>query len=398
MSKRKRRSQNKTRADPIKQVALCNIQNWELLSVSGYTPLSKNPEIMAGVNAIANLIGSMTIQLWSNTDKGDQRIKNALSRKIDIDVNPIQTRATLVASVVRTLLLEGAGNAVVWPKTEGGLIEGLYLVPPSQVSVIPNGLYDYELLISGIAVKKEDFIHVVLNPDPEQPYKGTGYTTELKRLAKSLNQGMKTKDAYLESKWKPSIIVKVDGMTEEFASKEGRTKLLEKYIESGEAGQPWLIPADGFDVEVVKPLSLNDLAIKDGMELDKRTVASILHIPPFLLGVGKFDAAEWNNFISTTVRQICTVIEQAYTKALIISPDWYLKFNYRSMLEYDIQTLSTVGANLYTRGIMDGNEVRDWIGLSPKEGLDELVILENYIPAGMIGDQKKLSGGGEDDE
>ena len=27
------------------------------------------------------------------------------------------------------------------------------------------------------------------------------------------------------------------------------------------------------------------------------------------------------------------------------------------------------------------------------EGLDELVILENYIPQGMIGDQKKLEGG-----
>lgn len=371
------------------------VNDWDTLESYGYTRLADNPEIISAVNKIANLIGTMTIHLMENTNNGDQRIKNELSRKIDINPNQYMTRTTFIAALVRILLLEGDGNAVILPETKNGLINNLFLLPPGQVSFIPDG-FGYYMLFNGYRFSNDELIHIVLNPDPYYPWRGSGCRSSLREVSTTLKQASKTKKGFMESKWKPSIIVKADGMTEEFANKTGREKLLNKYIESSEAGQPWIIPADQFEITTVKPLSLTDLAIKDSIELDKKTVASILDIPTFVLGIGTFNEKEWNNFISTRIRGICVAIEQAMTKCLLINPAWYFKFNYRSLFAYDITTLSNVGANLYTRGIITGNEVRDSCGYSPKEGLDELVILENYIPQGMIGDQKKLLQGGDE--
>ena len=83
-------------------------------------------------------------------------------------------------------------------------------------------------------------------------------------------------------------------------------------------------------------------------------------------------------------------MQQEMTRKLIISPDWYVRFNYWSLLDWDLNTVSNILLAGVDRGIADGNEWRDRVGMQPREGLDELRILENYIPADMAGNQKKL--------
>lgn len=361
--------------------------------VSGYTSLDKNPEIMTACRRIAELIGSMTIHLMSNTQRGDVRIVNELSRAIDINPISTMTRSHWMESIVMNLLLYGEGNSVVWPHTWDGLLRSLEPIAASRISFLPmpeNPYRYYRISIDGQTHDPESMLHFVHNPDKYYLWKGRGITVSLREVADSLKQAEATKKGFMKSKWKPSLIVKVDAMTEEFSGVEGRKKLREDYLETGEAGAPWIIPAQQFDVQEVRPLSLSDLAIADTVTLDKRTVASICGVPPFVLGVGEYDQKAWNSFIQNTVRPICTNIAQELTRKLIINPKWYLKFNVRSLMDWDLTQLYQVYGGLTDRGIVTGNETRDILGMSPLDGLDELTVLENFIPMDMIGNQSKL--------
>ena len=380
------RKKEQKRNDPV-ALWLSGATNNDVILPMGYTSLAKNEDVKKCIHKIADLVSSMTIMLMENTDDGDKRLKNELSKKIDVYPNRNMVRKNFIYRIVSDML--STGNGVVIPEVQRGLIENLALCNVDAVT-FKGDENNYTVNYRGVEFSSDEVLHFVLIPDETHPFRGQGYVQILKDTITNLVQANETKRAFLQSKWKPSVIMKVQSDAEELQDPVLREKILNSYVDSNDMGKPFIIPADEIDVSVVHPLTLNDLAINDGIEIDKRAIASAFGCPHWVLGIGEFDKDSYNNFIASTIMPIAKVIEQELTKKLVYSPNWYFKFNSRSLYQYNIGEMTTHVKELIHLGVINRNEGRKLFDMSPVEGLNQFVVLENYLNIEDIGKQKKL--------
>lgn len=376
-------------------ISLTDADGWREILSAGYRPIMDCPTVRRCVDVYAHLIASMTVRVMKNGEMGDERIKDGLSRVIDITPSPHMTRVNWLTLLTRIMLTRG--NAFVLPIYRGEYLQELKILLPSETVVTYISEDDYRVLWRGASYTPDDILNFVFEPDENRPYIGKGWTAQLSDVVKAIDATAAAKLA-VQSATFPSLIVKVDGFSEDLQSEAGRDRMAERYITSTKAGKPWMIQADAFDVQQVKPLSLTDLAIRDSVELDLKSAAAMTGIPAFELGVGTFSAEEHRKFVATSVMYIAQIIQQTLTDGLLYAPDRYISLNPMSLMAYNMSELVSNGKEMVDRNALTRNEWRGMVGFAPREDMEQKLILENYIPEEKAGDQKKLKGGGSDEE
>src|SRR5689334_8515692 len=232
----------------------------------------------------------MTIMLMQNGETGYKHLKNELSKKIDVYPNHHMIRKNFIYRIVSDMITNG--NSVVLPVVKNGLLDNLIIWEARQCSFRGDD-ETYEIQYKLQTFNPDEVLHFVLIPDDEFCFKGVGFIPVVKDAIANIVQANATKTGFLQSKWRPSLIIKVESDAEGMQIKEEREKILNSYVGDTEAGEPWIVPASEIDVTEVKPLSLQDLAIQDGLQLDKKAVAAAFGVPAYMLGVGTFSKDEY---------------------------------------------------------------------------------------------------------
>ena len=365
---------------------------------NGYTSLDKNIEVKTCIKKIAELISSMTIHLYANTEQGDIRVINGLSRRIDIDPWRYGTRKTLIYKVVEELLY--TGNSILIPRYDmEGNLEELMPISSAEVSFLHDANYGYSMNYRDKRYNYDEFIHFVFNPDSRKPWVGQSFQVFLKDILQNLKDSQQIKRDFYTKHFKPNIIFTIEADSEEMQTSEGRQGVFDKWL-NNPPGMPYLIPGDLIQAQVVPSLHLKDIAINESVQLDKQAIANLFGIPLFVLGAGAWHQTEYNAFIDATIAPIAQGLAQELTRKIILSPHMYVKFNLQSIRAYDLNSLLSSLYQGKGLGVFTANEIRIIAGFEPidKPEMNEFTLLENYLPAGDLGNQKKLNtGGGEKD-
>ena len=342
--------------------------------------------VYACVKVLSESISAMPLNLYAVDRNGSNTQKpNKVDRLVSIAPSEYQTASEMWSWVVTCMSLYG--NAYIYMnRTSSGKVVELIPVAPQNVSINLDGhKVSYTVTVGEAANQRT----MLLTAKELLHFKGMtldGFTG-LSPIAynSALIGGERTAVGYanriLTDGATPRGVLEVDGVLDDdaFANLKdswngahggdrngNRVALLEQGV-------------------TFKPISMkpNDLELLETRKYSRAEIAGIFRVPPHM--IGEMSSSTYSNiteqsqaFYRYTLSPVMTAIEQRLNHTLA-GPAEMFKFDIEGLTRPELSVEAESYTKLISMGVLNPNEVRERMGLNPRDGGDDYITETNNL-------------------
>jgi HK97 family phage portal protein len=350
--------------------------------------------VYACVNILANSVAKLPFQLHKEkAGKRSRDTKHAVAYLLETQPNPLQTPFIFkhTAEVHRNLW----GNAYInieW--NQWGYPAALWLLNPAVTEPIYNPLNGelryYTTLPDGkqVALKDTDVIHLkTLSTDG---IKGKSMIGIARELIGSSTAAQQFKGKFYANGAANNGVLKFPTPLNEDAKAAIRLAWEAQNTGIENAHRIAILDA-GLEFESIG-MPLKDAQFIEGMQYDKKEIATIFNIPAYKLN--DLEKATLNNieqmgieFLSDTLDPILTQWEEEFKRKLFSLKEqtfYYLVFALAKLMRTDSKTRAEFYGLMNDKGFYSINDVRKYENLDPIEGGDSYRVDLNHVDVKLV--------------
>ena len=338
------------------------------------------PSLKAGIEFIADLVSSLEIKLYKETDGKVETISDDYRLKLlNDETGDMLNSYQMKQSLVRDFIL--SGNGYVYINKDRNRIESIHYVEPARVSVtsgIDPIFKDGKLLVNGRLYDSYDFI--IFAKNTVNGLNGNGLLDESRDLLELAYNTLAFANSNIKAGGIKRGVVKSTKKLEKDAIDFLRTSWAELYDNSNKNNKV-IILNDSLDFKELSQTSI-ELQILENRKTNDTDILNLIKMPINIIN-GTATEQQYNNFIKSTVITILAQLESAFNKALLLENEkddrYYFAFETKDLLKGSAKERFETYKTAIEAGIITQNEARFMENYDSLEGLDNIKMSLGHV-------------------
>lgn len=329
------------------------------------------PSLKAGVGFIADLVSSLEIKLYKETDGKVETIPDDYRLKLlNDETGDMLNSYQMKQSLVRDFII--AGNGYIYINKIRNKIESLHYVENTRVSIIPGVdpiFKDGKLLVNGVLYNNYDFI--IFAKNTVNGLNGKGLLDENSDILELAYNTLAFANSNIKAGGIKRGVVKSSKKLDQDSMDYLKSSWAELY-DTNNIKNKVIILNDSLDFKELSQTSI-ELQILENRKINDADILNLIKMPLSILN-GTATEQQYNNFIKSTIIPILAQLESAFNTALLLetekSDGYFFEFDTRSLLKGNTLERFNTYKTAVDSGVMTINECRYQENLDPIPNMD----------------------------